>query len=504
MNNTLKISLSYFLLFAFLLLANSCSKESEYFDSINDYILGLQYDKASLLKVRSISGAIQRTKLGDIDVNTNPVQGKYLDCTGENFRLDRNFDNISILRPTNGVIYPGALVYADEDLWKGTPRPLTLDRSKMDLRIDLPGMRSEGNIEVKDISNTEVQAKLDEALEWWNDNAYEEGYVNASASEYETTEVYSSVQLGLDVGMNVEWATGSVSSQLEYDRSSEKRVAVLVFKQVFYNVTMDTPGDPADVFSNDVTLSSAQAAFDESAPPAYISNVSYGRIVMFRMEVENVSESVDLEAVMNYAGGVSVDTDINTEYDAILERSSIKVVTIGGDAEVTSQAVTAKGFNAFNEILTGENAVYSRNNPGVPIAYTVKFLKDNTLAKMGYTTDYSIEDCVSKFFNHRTILVKNKFKHRNIRAKIFYTSSLGTQHSYDWVTIKDETFEGKYLTDVPNGAYDVRLNIEKYKAFDGWTEFEEFTINHVDSAAKACYSAYEVGNTEKCTRCVDE
>jgi thiol-activated cytolysin len=37
----------------------------------------------------------------------------------------------------------------------------------------------------------------------------------------------------------------------------------------------------------------------------------------------------------------------------------------------------------------GQNALYSKNNPGQPIAYTVRFLKDGRLAKMGYSTDYT-------------------------------------------------------------------------------------------------------------------
>jgi hypothetical protein len=396
------------------------------------------------------------------------------------------------------------LVYADNELWKGSPRPITLDRAKMKLRIDLPGMRSDGNLEIDQASNSKVQTKIEEALEWWNGNAYEEGYVNPSSSEYESSVVYSSTQLGLDVSMNVEWATGAVSSQQDYDKNSEKSVAVMVFKQVFYNITMDTPQSPADVFSSDISLQEVQNAVDAEAPPAYISNVAYGRIVMFRLEVENLSESVDLNAVLNYAAGVNVDVETNTEYDAVLNRSTIKVITIGGDAEVASEAVSATGIASLNHILTGENAVYSRNNPGVPIAYTIKFLKDNSVAKMGYTTDYSIENCSEHSVKHRRIRVKNKFKIKNIRAYQTAILSNGAVFEPGWITIKDETYEGKLLDAIPDGSYDVKLLIEKYNLGNGWTYFKQFNIGHVISADEACYSAYEVNNNERCTRCSDE
>jgi len=44
-------------------------------------------------------------------------------------------------------------------------------------------------------------------------------------------------------------------------------------------------------------------------------------------------------------------------------------------------------------IITGDNAVYSRNNPGVLIAYAVKYLKDDKVAKLGYTTEYTATEC---------------------------------------------------------------------------------------------------------------
>ena len=40
------------------------------------------------------------------------------------------------------------------------------------------------------------------------------------------------------------------------------------------------------------------------------------------------------------------------------------------------------------------DAVYRRDNPGLPIAYTVAFLKDNAFARMGNSTDYTETECV--------------------------------------------------------------------------------------------------------------
>jgi thiol-activated cytolysin len=86
---------------------------------------------------------------------------------------------------------------------------------------------------------------------------------------------------------------------------------------------------------------------------------------------------------------------MEARYEEILERSTVEVITLGGGAEAASEAVTARSAGDLEPIITGENAVYSRGNPGVPISYAVKYLKDDQLAKLGYTTEYTATECSS-------------------------------------------------------------------------------------------------------------
>lgn len=487
-----------------------CTKEEQIiknpeYDEINDLIRNLNYDANTLLRVQDTKGATaERTETDKNTTSSGPTAGKIRNCQEKTYSLEKNFDGISILRPTNGIIWPGALVYADGDLLNGTPRPVTLDRSPMQLRINLPGMGTEGTLEIENPSDPNVQSNIDKALEWWNANAYQDGYVNPSLSDYATSVSYSSEQLGIDLGLNVEWASGSVASQLSYTTSTEKLVAMMVFKQVFYTVTMTTPKSPAEVFAPDVPMSSVQAAFNESKPPAYISSVSYGRIVMFRLETTNTTTSADLNAVLRYAGGVDATGTVNSEYDAILRESNITVVTIGGNAELASEAVTASGPGSLAPILVGKNAVYRRDNPGVPIGYTVQYLKDHRLAKMGYTTDYTIKSCETREFVHRDILIKNKFKVKNIRVKLSYLNKDGERKTTSWKTIKDETYEGIYLPRAPDGAYEVVMNVEKFNLGNGWTHFTEKNLGHVNRADEGCWVAYEKSWDEYFRKCVDE
>jgi thiol-activated cytolysin len=318
-------------------------------------------------------------------------------CLTTERSLKKNFEEVAILQPTKGVIYPGALIFADKELTDGKPRPLTgLPRAPIDLRLDLPGLRKEGSFTIADPTNGKVESAVNEALDFWNNStSFKDGYVNPSRSSYASTVAYSSEQLALSLGFNAKWASGDASAQFKFASSAEKNVIVAVYKQVFYSVTFDAPNLPEQFFDQTVTPDEAKEVFAASAAmptdqlqvPAYISSVDYGRIIMFRMETDKSTKSVDAQAAFNYAAGaVTVGGEAKAAYDNIIKNSSITVVLMGGSAEVSSQVNAAKRVEDLEAIIRGKNAVYSKNNPGVPIAYTVKFLKDNTIAKMGATT----------------------------------------------------------------------------------------------------------------------
>ncbi len=363
---------------------------------INALVQGLTYDSAALLQVRDIPGGLDqaRTQKGDPKDTPDVWQGADLiACRAVDYNLQSNAVDVAILRPTNGIIWPGALVKANLALLDGTPQPITAAPGPVTLRVDLPGIGTHGTFVVEKPSNSSVQAALDGVLAWWNDNAAPDAYTNAMNSSSWRSTSYSSEQLALDVGLNVRWASTDIASKFGYTSSTTKTVAMMVYKQVFYTVTLDTPSSPAVMFADTVGASELKALMSNDSPPAYVHSVNFGRIVMFSMETSEAVKSIDMEATMKYAAGVQVDLSMESKYKSILQKSSISVVTIGGGALEGSYTPLAQSFGDLKRWIEGSNAVYSKSNPGVPIAYTVKFLKDNSIAKMGYTTDYTATEC---------------------------------------------------------------------------------------------------------------
>ncbi len=452
-------------------------------NSINEYIANLSYNADELLNVQETGGlSSERTITYETDSITAPVMGTVYDCYVRDYDLESNFDDVAILRPTNGIIYPGALVKGNQGMLDGAPDPFAIGRAPVTLRLDLPGIGENGNIVVNDpAQNTEVQTGLDEALEWWNDNAYQDGYVNASNSTCQAATSYESTQLSFDIGLNAEWATGAVAAQFNYESNTERRVASIAFKQVFYTVTMNTPLSPGTVFGSNVSLEQVQAIMNSENPPAYVASVAYGRIIMVRMETTNMDTSINLEAVLEYSSGVNNATgDLAVTYDQILQNSSVSIVTLGGNAEVASSAVDAasieNGPGGLNYIITGENAVYSRTNPGVPIGYTVRYLKDNSLAKMGYTTEYRIEQCGSVPFAHEEVTVNNDSFH-DIRFRFKYRGQdVNTIYNSPWYQINQDVTTSRTP---PSGAHDVEVQTQYQCGAGSWNTMTNFDEGYV-------------------------
>ena len=136
------------LIVLFLISIYSCSKDdggepapkiNPDAQDIDEIIAGLSYDASTLLNVQDTGGTSSERTLKDERTNEKgPTLGNISTCITKEYGLESNFDDVSILRPTNGIIWPGALVVGNEGMLDGAPDPFTLDRAPVTLRLDLP------------------------------------------------------------------------------------------------------------------------------------------------------------------------------------------------------------------------------------------------------------------------------------------------------------------------------------------------------------------------------
>jgi thiol-activated cytolysin len=387
---------------------------------INAYLAGLKYDPRQILAEQVGDTVIPGKPLADEEQEDGSA---IVIVKQVKHRLSGNLDDVLILSPTHSVIWPGALVKADRDLVRGTPTPIQCRRAPMWLSVDLPGIGGRGVFAVEEPSHGTSQAAIDNALHYWNENQYKEGYVSKARSKYVSTFVYSAEQLAASLGVNYGSLKGSLAAQFRTTTSRTNKVAMVLFKQVFYTVSFDPPSHSGAVFHPGVTLDEVRNQISGDAPPAYVSSVDYGRILMLRIEASADTRHAEMEGALKY---LSAQVKASADYQKTLEKSKITLITIGGNAEVNASAVDASRIEDLHKVIQGKNALYSKSNPGQPIAYTVRFLKDGRLAKMGYSTDYT--EIVCERHPHGWI----GFKHSGAYvAKFFLTWKEGNQ-SKSW------------------------------------------------------------------------
>lgn len=454
-------------------------------DSINSLIARLSYNPDQLLNVQNDPG---KRVTRDQTNNTNNL-GVVTACRTRDFNIRSNFQDVVMFDPTIGVVYPGALVLGNQDLLDGTPQPLQISKAPTKIRVELPGIGANGNVEVQNPTYQNTQARIDEVLEYWNSEVAPQGYAIDAQTYFEKTTAYSREQMSLELGVSADWAGGSsFDSQFNYDQTTEKRVATLLYRQVYYEVVMETPDSPASVFGSDVDTETVARLFSNDAPPAYVSSVQYGRIIMIRMETTNTDTNINLEAVLEYATAAKSATGtVNASYDRVISQSTFNVVTIGGNAETATKVITGSGVDegegGLNYVIT-DGALYSRENPGAPIGYTVKYLKDNRIAKMGYNTDYRVTECGTFDYEHKNVNFRRD-SGANVRFKLRYkTKGTNSFKETGWETLSDKN---KFYSILPEkGAHDVRVILEAWDIV--WKSWDDFKLGDVPN--EKCYETY--------------
>jgi hypothetical protein len=129
-------------------------------------------------------------------------------------------------------------------------------------------------------------------------------------------------------------------------------------------------------------------------PPGYVASINYGRmLLLFASSSESASQlKIALEAAFD-AATADGEANLKLEHKRIIQESELKVLILGGSAGAAVEVLAAKDKVAQLSQFLRTGANFTLQSPGVPLAYQVRYLKDNTLARLSYTTDYTKKTC---------------------------------------------------------------------------------------------------------------
>lgn len=307
-------------------------------------------------------------------------------CSSTPYSLTETPDKITTLNPDVEVLYVGSLLQGDGYLnGIGSLAELPVrQRTPVTITLDLLTGDNTRSVENPNVSS------VGQAIGALVNDAQNAGHKAGSNIFYKSETTYSITQAALKMGISASYMGASIKASLETNMSDEKRTITAYFVQQMFTASMILPQYPEDVFSNDFTQDMldreiASGRMNPENPPVYISSVVYGRIMMFSFT--STSSEAKIRATLSavYNGG-EFGGELDTELRQVLNNAEISVVTVGGDAEHALGLIRENNLAAF----------FSSDSPlstAKPISYTVRNLKDNSIARVSETTTYNLKEC---------------------------------------------------------------------------------------------------------------
>lgn len=346
---------------------------------VDSYVSSLKYDPVKVL-----------TRVGD-QITTPPpttselAAGRYTVVSREKKQFSAGTGDLSAATAGAEAVYPGALVRVDADLTQGRPTVLSAPRGAVTVSLDLPGMAGAQNAAaVSPATKSATRGAVSMLLERWNADIAPK-YPNITARyTHDLTDAYSKTQIEAKLGLGIEAVADKLGIDFNAVHKGEKQTTVASFKQIYYTAAVDEPTTPSAFLAAGTPADELRRqGVSDAAPPGYVSSVSYGRQIFVKMESESKSTNVKAAFKAVYQGQA---IQPGTEFDEIVKSSTFKAAVIGGSAPGQIKILTGK-LGELNKVIEAESN-YNRKNPGAPISYTVRFLKDNQQAVVSTTGDY--------------------------------------------------------------------------------------------------------------------
>jgi hypothetical protein len=333
-----------------------------------------------------------------VDCPADPNEGHagLVRCSVQNYSESKQKSLVDVVALSDeDEIYPGALLQGGS-LASGDITPITIPRAAGTLT--LRGLTVSGASYSTTVDSVTLANVTDAVAGLLQDNQILGTVADASLDHHQ---VYSAQDFDLRFGVDVSAADlpASISGQLNVDTTSTDNLVVLQFTQVYYTVSFQTPEHSWSVFRDDKGFDDPDGQIGNDNPPLYVKNVKYGRqiFLFFRSSYGARLVEAALDGAAS-AQAANVKVSGNLTYKDVMADTRVTYVVRGGDAGLALDPVkNAKPEDLYTAILgliaNRDAADFSVSNPGIPVAYELRYLIGDEGAKISYTIAYDKCDC---------------------------------------------------------------------------------------------------------------
>ncbi len=317
--------------------------------------------------------------------------GAVQECVYKRFTGTELYETLVSFDPNADSIWPGAITQTTT-LAQGLAAPIALPRR--------PGTITIGDATIRggNYSRTVDAPSLASSRQAIGSILGQDGVHLAAKSNYLAETAYSMNEASLKIGVDASWMSGSVKASFQGSWVEKKTTMVVRFIQAYYTVSFEAPASPELVFAETVTADDARPYMGPGNPPAFVSSVTYGRMLV--MKVESNDSERDLRAALDVAFN-KVNVEIDAASKSVLQNSTFSVFVLGGspDDAARIQAAGSEDRAAALAAYIQKGASYDPASPGVAISYTMRRLADNETIKVASTIDYQVPVCTPQALN---------------------------------------------------------------------------------------------------------
>lgn len=335
------------------------------------------------------------TRTADAGSGDEQEDGRNYTVTRTKYSITDTPDEIVTFMPVNGFWLGGLVQEKGLQLGLGSMNEIGVEESKrapFRISSDLPIANNYRDIAMPSVS--QVSSAIGSLLQ--------SGGNAGGALTTNIIENYSAGESAFKLGLTASYLTASIRGTLETSNKHSEHSIAASFIQRACTMQADFGGRTRRrAFFNDAfTMEDARALVNQERVtthnlPAYIKSITFGRVVLFNL-TSTLSEDemkAALSANVNgvtWSAGASADAKQKTKSTSF----ALRVTAIGGGQTTYNKLIPATGIENVVAVMNSYLNEAAPLSSMVPISYTANSLRDDQLAALSRTTQYTVTKSV--------------------------------------------------------------------------------------------------------------
>ncbi len=341
----------------------------------------------------------QSTKLPD-----ETVDGRGYQVTRTRYSLTDTPEEIVTFQPVNGFWLGGLVQQEGMTLGIGSLQEIPVlaqKRAPFKVSTNLP---TGTNFRlVAKPSESAVGSAVGDLMQAGNSLAW------GGARTIKVVDNYNEQQTSLNLGIGARYLTASVKTALQSNRHQSRHTVTAAFIERAFTSQADFEGRTrrGAFFNDSFTVDDAKELVKQKRIamwnlPAYIKSVTYGRVVLFNLTSSLSEEKMRTTLQGSFDAGFA-SANVNVATDSAMKNATfeLRVTQFGAPQNNFHELVPATGIKNVLEVMNRYLKKPAPLSSMMPISYTINTLRDDQLAAMSVTTDYTVTKYVSNSIGER-------------------------------------------------------------------------------------------------------